>query len=113
MIHVAKPTQRTMARMMTMVRMITSLFVVALWQLPVLVADEFPEAFNTDPADSNPPSPEEMVKLIDVPSGFNVTLFAGEPDVQQPIAMAIDDRDAEHVGHRMGLTATSESRPAD
>ncbi|MEZ6039042.1 MAG: c-type cytochrome [Planctomycetaceae bacterium] len=72
--------------------MITSLFVVALWQLPVLVADEFPEAFNTDPADSNPPSPEEMVKLIDVPSGFNVTLFAGEPDVQQPICMDFDDR---------------------
>ena len=27
-----------------------------------------------------------------VPAGFKVTLFAGEPDVVQPIAMAIDDR---------------------
>ena len=27
-----------------------------------------------------------------VPPGFHVTLFAGEPDVVQPIAMAIDDR---------------------
>ena len=27
-----------------------------------------------------------------VPPGFKVTLFAGEPDVVQPIAMAIDDR---------------------
>ena len=27
-----------------------------------------------------------------VPQGFNVTLFAGEPDVQQPIGFCIDDR---------------------
>ena len=27
-----------------------------------------------------------------VPQGFNVTLFAGEPDVVQPIAMAFDGR---------------------
>ena len=27
-----------------------------------------------------------------VPEGFKVTLFAGEPDVVQPIAFAIDDR---------------------
>jgi putative membrane-bound dehydrogenase-like protein len=27
-----------------------------------------------------------------VPEGFNVTLFAGEPDVQQPICMDFDDR---------------------
>ena len=54
--------------------------------------DNFPAAFNTDPPDSNPPSPEEMVKLIEVPPGFNVTLFAGEPDVQQPICMDFDDK---------------------
>ena len=27
-----------------------------------------------------------------VPEGFHVTLFAGEPEIKQPIAMAIDDR---------------------
>ena len=54
--------------------------------------DDFPKAFNTDPPDSNPPSPEEMVKLIQLPPGFNVTLFAGEPDVQQPICMDFDDK---------------------
>ena len=27
-----------------------------------------------------------------VPDGFNVTLFAGEPDVKQPIGFCIDDR---------------------
>jgi len=55
-------------------------------------ADDFPAAFNTDPPNSHPPTPEEMVKLIDVPPGFNVTLFAGEPDVQQPICMDFDDK---------------------
>lgn len=37
-------------------------------------------------------SPEEAAKAMSVPEGFQVKLFAGEPDVQQPIALAIDDR---------------------
>ncbi len=37
-------------------------------------------------------APEEAAKAMTVPEGFKVTLFAGEPDVVQPIAMAIDDR---------------------
>src|SRR5437879_3284660 len=39
-----------------------------------------------------PPSPEEAVRRFKAPDGFNVTLFAGEPNVCQPIAMAFDDR---------------------
>jgi len=37
-------------------------------------------------------SPEEAAKAMTVPEEFKVTLFAGEPDVVQPIAIAIDDR---------------------
>ena len=37
-------------------------------------------------------SPEEAARAMTVPPGFSVKLFAGEPDVQQPIAMAFDDR---------------------
>jgi putative membrane-bound dehydrogenase-like protein len=37
-------------------------------------------------------SPEEAAKAMTVPPGFKVTLFAGEPDVVQPIAMTIDER---------------------
>ena len=37
-------------------------------------------------------SPAEAAKAMTVPPNFKVTLFAGEPDVQQPIAMAFDDR---------------------
>jgi putative membrane-bound dehydrogenase-like protein len=36
--------------------------------------------------------PAEAAKAMTVPEGFKVTLFAGEPDVVQPIAQAIDDR---------------------
>lgn len=37
-------------------------------------------------------APEAAAKAMTVPEGFSVTLFAGEPDVRQPIAMAFDDR---------------------
>ena len=36
--------------------------------------------------------PEAAASAMTVPPGFRVSLFAGEPDVVQPIAMAIDDR---------------------
>ena len=36
--------------------------------------------------------PDGAARAMTVPPGFRVTLFAGEPDVVQPIAMAIDDR---------------------
>src|SRR5215213_8692963 len=34
----------------------------------------------------------ESARRMTVPDGFNVSLFAGEPDVAQPIAFTIDDR---------------------
>ena len=37
-------------------------------------------------------APEDAARAMTVPEGFHVTLFAGEPDVVQPIAFAIDDR---------------------
>ena len=47
---------------------------------------------DTQDAADQPPSPTESLKLISVPDGFNVSLFAGEPDVAQPIAINYDDR---------------------
>lgn len=67
-------------------------FVLLMAPTAAMAQDDFPKAFNTDPPDSHPPTPEEMVKLIELPPGFNVTLFAGEPDVQQPICMDFDDK---------------------
>jgi putative membrane-bound dehydrogenase-like protein len=36
--------------------------------------------------------PEKAAAAMTVPEGFTVSLFAGEPDVQQPIAFTFDDR---------------------
>ena len=36
--------------------------------------------------------PEKAAEAMTVPEGFLVTLFAGEPDVHQPIALCLDDR---------------------
>lgn len=43
-------------------------------------------------AQSAPIPPAEAPAHMTVPPGFHVSLFAGEPDVVQPIAFAIDDR---------------------
>jgi putative membrane-bound dehydrogenase-like protein len=44
-----------------------------------------------NPADK-PLSPEESLRRITVPEGFQVTLFAAEPEVAQPISMSWDER---------------------
>ena len=56
------------------------------------VAADFPEPFNTEPATSAPMPAAQAAATMRVPAGFHVSLFAGEPDVQQPIAMATDSR---------------------
>jgi putative membrane-bound dehydrogenase-like protein len=46
-----------------------------------------------DPKPADRPIPaKDAAKAMKAPDGFNVTLFAGEPDVVQPIAMAFDTR---------------------
>ena len=47
---------------------------------------------NSQNPKDTPLAPAEALKKISVPPGFNVTLFAGEPDVMQPIAFDFDDR---------------------
>jgi putative membrane-bound dehydrogenase-like protein len=53
---------------------------------------KFPPVVNTQNPKDVPPTPQQSLRKITVPPGFRVTLFAGEPDVRQPIAMAFDDR---------------------
>jgi putative membrane-bound dehydrogenase-like protein len=43
-------------------------------------------------AQDRPLPPQEAPKRMTLPEGFQATLFAGEPDVVQPIAMTFDDR---------------------
>ena len=59
--------------------------------VPVLAADDY-QPINSQAPGREPLSPEEAAAAITVPDGFSVTLFAGEPDVRQPVAMQIDDR---------------------
>jgi len=60
--------------------------------LPAGEGDIPPQVRSTQDPEDVPLSPSEAVKRIRVPEGFQVTLFAGEPDVAQPIAFALDDR---------------------
>ncbi len=56
-------------------------------------AAEFPQLPNTERDMSIPLMPaEEAAAKMQVPPGFKVSVFASEPDVQNPIAMAWDGR---------------------
>lgn len=59
----------------------------------VLAAEsDFPKVFNTQEETIPLLKPEEALSRIQVPEGFRVSLFAGEPDVQQPMAITTDAR---------------------
>ena len=62
-----------------------------LFSIPQLVADRY-VPINTQAPGREPLSPEEAAAAMRLPEGFSATLFAGEPDVRQPIAMKLDDR---------------------
>ena len=50
-------------------------------------------ALGADPTPVNKPiPPADAPRAMTLPAGFNVTLFAGEPDLVQPIAFTFDDR---------------------
>ncbi|MFT5526214.1 MAG: putative membrane-bound dehydrogenase-like protein [Pirellulaceae bacterium] len=56
-------------------------------------ADDIPSTVrNTQNTSDTPPTPSAAAGKITVPKGFNVSLFAGEPAVAQPIAIALDHR---------------------
>src|SRR5262245_31460762 len=57
--------------------------------LPLLAVLVFPPLL---PAQDKPVPPKEAPGRMTLPEGFRATLFAGEPDVVQPIAFTFDDR---------------------
>jgi putative membrane-bound dehydrogenase-like protein len=74
-----------------MIKKSLSLFLLLLCS--VAGADEFPSIRNSEPDETaQPPSAEEALKRFDLPAGFTATLFASEPEVQNPIAMTWDGR---------------------
>lgn len=57
-----------------------------------LCASSFPTPYNTEPDSGGPPPATAAASQMRVPDGFQVKVFASEPDVQNPIAMAWDAR---------------------
>lgn len=55
-------------------------------------AQGFPPIYNTEPDLGGPLPPEVAAAGFQVPPGFEVQVFAAEPDVQNPIAMTWDSR---------------------
>ena len=55
---------------------------------PLLAAEPFPAPFNSEKG--SPMPAEEVARTMELPPGFKCQVFAAEPDVQQPIAMAWD-----------------------
>jgi putative membrane-bound dehydrogenase-like protein len=56
-------------------------------------AAEFPAVYNSEQdKTASPPSPQESLAKLKLPPGFTATVFAAEPDVRNPIAMAWDAR---------------------
>jgi putative membrane-bound dehydrogenase-like protein len=55
-------------------------------------ADTFPEPHDTEQRAGSPLPAAEAAARFDVPPGFSVSVFAAEPDVGTPIAMAWDRR---------------------
>ena len=60
---------------------------------PTSLADDLPPGVSNSQDPSHVPlSPAESLRRIRAPDGFDVTLFAGEPDLRRPIAFDFDDR---------------------
>ncbi|HEY6227557.1 MAG TPA: PVC-type heme-binding CxxCH protein, partial [Verrucomicrobiae bacterium] len=58
----------------------------------LLLAVEFPSPYNSETSGAGPIPAAEAVSKMQLPPGFKATVFAAEPDVQNPIAMAWDAR---------------------
>lgn len=76
-----------------MLRSIIPLSVFLLVLSTAVTRADFPELFNTEP-DNSPPlmSAADALASLKLPEGFEATLFAAEPDVQNPIDLSWDAR---------------------
>ncbi len=63
---------------------------ISLFIVSSALAADFPALYNSEPGNPSPMSPQDALKALKLPEGFKATLFAAEPDVQNPIGMAWD-----------------------
>src|SRR5213082_1842412 len=57
-----------------------------------LCASEFPAPYNSEPDQAKPMPAAEAAATMRLPPGFKASVFAAEPDVQNPIALAWDGK---------------------
>jgi putative membrane-bound dehydrogenase-like protein len=63
------------------------------WGHTNLIATNFPAPYNSEPASSGAPlSAGEAARRFRLPAGFQISVFAAEPAVQNPIGLAWDRR---------------------
>ncbi|WP_395743861.1 PVC-type heme-binding CxxCH protein [Prosthecobacter sp.] len=62
----------------------------ALFFTSLASAADFPALYNSEPGNPTPMPAGEALKALHLPEGFKATLFAAEPDVQNPVGMAWD-----------------------
>jgi putative membrane-bound dehydrogenase-like protein len=75
-----------------LINMLLLLVLVTIWCGPLFAAD-FPAPYNSEnDTNATPPSAAEALARMKLPPGFKATVFAAEPDVQNPIALAWDAR---------------------
>ena len=61
--------------------------------MPIVAVVLALSALSAEPKPTDRPIPtKDAAKVMTVPEGFKVTLFAGEPEIVQPIAFTFDDR---------------------
>ncbi len=70
----------------------SALILFATLALQPAFGQNFPPPRNSEPASTGPMPAAEAAQSFRVPEGFKVTVFAAEPDVENPIAMAWDPR---------------------
>ncbi|KAA5539901.1 hypothetical protein FYK55_22935 [Roseiconus nitratireducens] len=77
-----------------MIRVLSfALIVIAAWSQPAaLFAQQLLEKKQHRTSDAPFLSPPDAVKKMSIPKGFQVSIFAAEPDIAEPIAFCFDDR---------------------
>jgi putative membrane-bound dehydrogenase-like protein len=55
-------------------------------------AADFPAVYNSEPGNPEPMSPQEALAALKLPEGFTATLFAAEPEVQNPVGLSWDTK---------------------
>jgi putative membrane-bound dehydrogenase-like protein len=55
-------------------------------------ADDFPAPLNSEKSSTRPMLPDEVTATAQLPPGFELSVFASEPHVQNPIAITSDER---------------------